>query len=326
MIVVTGAAGFIGSNLVAELNDRGREDLILVDRLGSDSKWRNIAKRRFFDFVFPEELEARLASLDGADAVYHLGANSSTTATDADEIVKTNFRVSAQLWNWCTRTGTPLVYASSAATYGNGDQGFDDFESAEHFEKVTPLNLYGWSKHTFDRWVFARKAEGATPPFWAGLKFFNVYGPNEYHKADMMSLVAKNAARIAAGERIMLFKSHRPDYADGEQLRDFIYVADCVRAMIWLMESRPQSGLFNLGTGRARSFRDLMLATGKALGKDVALDFRDMPQSIRANYQYFTEAKMDKLRHAGFNGPFHSLEEGVADYVTKFLVKDDKYR
>jgi ADP-L-glycero-D-manno-heptose 6-epimerase len=326
MIVVTGAAGFIGSNLVAELNDRGREDLILVDRLGSDSKWRNISKRRFFDFVFPEELEARLAALDGADAVYHLGANSSTTATDADEIVKTNFRVSTQLWNWCVRTRTPLVYASSAATYGNGDQGFDDIESAEHFEKVTPLNLYGWSKHTFDRWVFARKAEGVTPPFWAGLKFFNVYGPNEYHKGDMMSLVAKNAARIAAGERIMLFKSHRPDYADGEQLRDFIYVADCVRAMIWLMESRPSSSLFNLGTGQARSFRDLMLATGKALGKDVALDFRDMPESIRANYQYFTEAKMEKLGRAGFNGPFHSLEEGVADYVTKFLVKDDKYR
>jgi len=326
MIVVTGAAGFIGSNLVADLNDRGHDDIILVDRLGSDSKWRNIAKRRFIDFVFPEELEQRLASLDRADAVFHLGANSSTTASDADEIVKTNFRVSVQLWNWCTRTKTPLVYASSAATYGSGTQGFEDTESAEQFDKLRPLNLYGWSKHAFDRWAFARKGEGDAPPFWAGLKFFNVYGPNEYHKGDMQSLVAKNSARIAAGQPIMLFKSHRADYADGEQLRDFIYVADCTRAMMWLAESRAQSGLFNLGTGKARSFKDLLLATGKALGKDVTFDFRDMPEAIRPNYQYFTEARMDKLRHAGFNGPFHSLEEGVADYVTKFLVKDDKYR
>jgi len=326
MIVVTGAAGFIGSNLVADLNDRGHDDIILVDRLGSDSKWRNIAKRRFIDFVFPEELEQRLASLDRADAVFHLGANSSTTASDADEIVKTNFRVSVQLWNWCTRTKTPLVYASSAATYGSGTQGFEDTESAEQFDKLRPLNLYGWSKHAFDRWAFARKGEGDAPPFWAGLKFFNVYGPNEYHKGDMQSLVAKSSARIAAGQPIMLFKSHRADYADGEQLHDFIYVADCTRAMMWLAESRAQSGLFNLGTGKARSFKDLLLATGKALGKDVTFDFRDMPEAIRPNYQYFTEARMDKLRHAGFNGPFHSLEEGVADYVTKFLVKDDKYR
>ena len=326
MIVVTGAAGFIGSNLVAELNDRGHDDIVLVDRLGSDSKWRNIAKRRFSDFIFPEELEQRLSSMDRADAVFHLGANSSTTATDADEIVKTNFRVSTQLWNWCARTRTPLVYASSAATYGGGTQGFDDTESIEQFEKLRPLNLYGWSKHAFDRWVFARRGAGEAPPFWAGLKFFNVYGPNEYHKGDMQSLVAKNAARIAAGQPITLFKSHRADFADGEQLRDFIYVADCTRAMMWLMESRAQSGLFNLGTGKARSFKDLMLATGKAVGRDVTLDFRDMPEAIRPNYQYFTEAKMEKLRGAGFNGPFHTLEEGVTDYVTKFLMKDDKYR
>ncbi len=174
--------------------------------------------------------------------------------------------------------------------------------------------------------MFARKGKAEAPPFWAGLKFFNVYGPNEYHKGDMQSLVAKNAARIAAGETIMLFKSHRPDYADGEQLRDFIYVADCARAMLWLAEARAQSGLFNLGTGKARSFKDLMLAVGKAVGNDVTFDFRDMPPTIRPNYQYFTEARMEKLSAAGFNGPFHTLEEGVADYVTKFLMKDDKYR
>ncbi len=326
MFIVTGAAGFIGSNLVAELNERGHHDLVLVDRLGGDGKWRNIAKRQFSDWVFPEELERRLESIDRADGVFHLGANSSTTATDADEIVRTNFRVSTQLWNWCARTRTPLVYASSAATYGDGMRGFDDTESAERFEELRPLNLYGWSKHAFDRWVFARRDSGDAPPFWAGLKFFNVYGPNEYHKGDMQSLVAKNASRIAAGQPVILFKSHRPDYADGEQLRDFIYVADCTRIMLWLAESRAQSGLFNLGTGKARSFRDLMLATGKALGRDVSFDFRDMPEAIRPNYQYFTEARMEKLRGAGFNGPIHTLEDGVADYVTKFLLQDDKYR
>ncbi len=326
MIIVTGAAGFIGSNLVAELNDRGHDDVVLVDRLGCDQKWRNLAKRRFSDVIFPEELERYLASIDRVDAVFHLGANSSTTATDADEIVRTNFRVSTQIWNWCVRTRTPLVYASSAATYGDGSQGFDDGESAEWFEELRPLNLYGWSKHVFDRWVFARKRAGETPPFWAGLKFFNVYGPNEYHKGDMQSLVAKNAARIAAGQPILLFKSHRPGYADGEQLRDFIYVADCTRAMLWLVEARAQSGLFNLGTGKARSFKDLMLATGKALGREVTFDFRDMPEAIRPNYQYFTEARMEKLRRAGFNGPFHTVEDGVADYVVNFLVKNDKYR
>jgi ADP-L-glycero-D-manno-heptose 6-epimerase len=326
MIIVTGAAGFIGSNLVAELNDRGHHDLVLVDRLGSDGKWRNIAKRRFSDWIFPEELERFLGSVDRAQAVFHLGANSSTTATDADEIVRTNFRVSTLLWNWCARTATPLVYASSAATYGDGARGFDDSENEERFEELRPLNLYGWSKHAFDRWVLARRGAGNAPPFWAGLKFFNVYGPNEYHKGDMQSLVAKNAALIAAGQSITLFKSHRPDYADGEQLRDFIYVADCTRAMLWLMEARARSGLFNLGTGKARSFKDLMLATGKALGRDVRFDFRDMPEAIRPNYQYFTEARMEKLGRAGFNGPFHSLEDGVADYVTRFLMKDDKYR
>ncbi len=326
MIIVTGAAGFIGSNLVADLNDRGHDDLVLVDRLGTDSKWRNIAKRRFSDFVFPEELEQRLGSWARADAVFHMGANSSTTASDADEIVRTNFRVSTQLWEWCARTRTPLIYASSAATYGDGTQGFEDAESPEHFETLRPLNLYGWSKHAFDRWVFARKGKAGAPPFWAGLKFFNVYGPNEYHKGDMQSLVAKNTGRIAAGQPIMLFKSHRPDYADGEQLRDFIYVADCTRAMLWLAEARAQPGLFNLGTGKARSFKDLMLAVGKAIGKDVSFDFRDMPEAIRPNYQYFTEARMEKLGAAGFNGPFHTLEEGVADYVTKYLTKDDKYR
>jgi ADP-L-glycero-D-manno-heptose 6-epimerase len=258
MIIVTGAAGLIGSNLVAGLNDAGRDDIVLVDRLGHDGKWRNIAKRRFLDFVFPEDLESRLSSLPRADAVFHLGGISSTTATDADEIVRTNFQLSARLWDWCMRSGTPFIYASSAATYGDGCAGFDDLEGPDHLEKLRPLNLYGWSKHAFDRWSVARSAEGHAPPFWVGLKFFNVFGPNEYHKGDMQSLVAKNFRRIAAGEPVALFKSHRDGIRDGEQLRDFVYVADCVAVMLWLLERRPRPGLFNLGTGQARSFADLI--------------------------------------------------------------------
>ena len=325
MIIVTGAAGFIGSNLVAGLNDMGRDDIVLVDRLGHDGKWRNIAKRRFLDFVFPEDLESRLAALPRADAVFHMGGISSTTATDADEIVRTNFQLPARLWDWCTRTGTPFIYASSAATYGNGAVGFDDLESPDHLDNLRPLNLYGWSKHAFDRWSLARSAEGQAPPFWAGLKFFNVFGPNEYHKGDMQSLVAKNFRGIAAGEPVTLFKSHRADFRDGEQLRDFVYVADCVAVMLWLLEQRPSAGLFNLGTGQARSFADLMRATGKALGREVALQFRDMPEAIRPNYQYFTQANMQKLRAVGYARSFHSLEEGVADYVARFLARDDIY-
>ena len=326
MIIVTGAAGFIGSNLVAGLNETGRDDIVLVDHLGHDAKWRNIAKRCFLDFVFPQDLESRLSSLPRADAVFHMGGISSTTATDADEIVRTNFQLSARLWDWCARSGTPLIYASSAATYGNGGAGFDDLESADHLAKLQPLNLYGWSKHAFDRWALARAAAGQAPPFWAGLKFFNVFGPNEYHKGDMRSLVAKNFRGIMAGEPVTLFKSHRADFRDGEQLRDFIYVADCAAVMLWMLEHRPHSGLFNLGTGQARSFADLMRATARVLGKEAAIEFRDMPEAIRPNYQYFTQASMQKLRAAGYTRAFHSLEEGVADYVTRFLATDDIYR
>jgi ADP-L-glycero-D-manno-heptose 6-epimerase len=326
MIIVTGAAGFIGSNLVAGLNETGRDDIVLVDRLGHDGKWRNIAKRRFLDFVFPEDLESRLSSLGRADAVFHMGGISSTTATDADEIVRTNFQLSARLWEWCARSGTPFIYASSAATYGDGGAGFDDVESADHLAKLRPLNLYGWSKHAFDRWALARSSAGHAPPFWAGMKFFNVFGPNEYHKGDMQSLVAKNFRRIAAGEPVTLFKSHRADFRDGEQLRDFVYVADCVAVMLWLLEQRPRPGLFNLGTGHSRSFADLMHATGRALGREVTLEFRDMPEDIRPNYQYFTGANMRKLREAGYAQDFRSLEDGVADYVAGFLARDDIYR
>jgi ADP-L-glycero-D-manno-heptose 6-epimerase len=326
MIIVTGATGFIGSNLVADLNALGRSDLILVDDLGNDSKWKNIAKRRFQDIVLPAESESLRDKLNGADAVFHLGANSATTATNGDAMLLSNFRASTAWWEWCQATRTPLLYASSAATYGDGATGFMDDESLQALDALRPLNLYGWSKHAFDKWAVQQSLAGRAPPQWCGLKFFNVFGPNENHKGDMRSLVSKNTSAVAASLKIPLFKSHRPEYADGEQLRDFIYVKDCTQVMLWLAATPSINGLFNLGTGVSRSFIDLIKAIGAALDKAVDIDFIDMPESIRPNYQYFTQANMDKLRKAGFTQPFHSLEAGVRDYVRNYLAQHDVYR
>ena len=326
MIIVTGATGFIGSNIVADLNAAGRSDIILVDELGTQSKWKNIAKRRFQDIVLPSEMNSLLGKLPGADVVYHMGANSSTTSTDGDAILISNFRASKKLWEWCSATRTPLIYASSAATYGDGAEGFVDDQALDALDRLRPLNLYGWSKHAFDKWAVGQESSGSAPPQWCGLKFFNVYGPNENHKDDMRSLVCKNTPAAALGRTINLFKSYRPEFADGQQLRDFVYVKDCVKVMLWLA-SRPQiSGIFNLGTGVARSFEDLERAIGSALDKPVNIDFIDMPESIRANYQYFTEAQMNKLKHAGYADAFYSLEDGVADYVRQYLMRSDIYR
>jgi len=326
MIIVTGATGFIGSNIVADLNARGRTDVLLVDDLGTQGKWKNIAKRRFLDLVDYRELDRLLPTLKAADAVFHMGANSSTTSTDGDEILRVNLHATMAWWKWCTHTGTPFIYASSAATYGDGHQGFNDDQSPDALDQLAPLNLYGWSKHQFDKWAVERASEGHAPPQWAGLKFFNVYGPNEYHKGDMRSLVAKNTELIARGETIRLFKSHKEGYADGAQLRDFVYVKDCCAVMMWLLENRQASGVFNLGTGQARSFVDLMQAIGAALNKPVNIEFVDMPESIRPNYQYFTEANMSKLVGVGYRQPMHTLDEGVADYVGQHLNQLDKYR
>jgi ADP-L-glycero-D-manno-heptose 6-epimerase len=273
MIIVTGATGFIGSNIVADLNARGRTDLLLVDDLGSEGKWKNIAKRRFVDLVDYRKLDALLPTLGKAEVVFHMGANSSTTSTDGDEIVNVNLRASMAWWNWCAATGTPLIYASSAATYGDGRQGFIDDEAPQELDRLAPLNLYGWSKHAFDKWAVERASEGNAPPQWAGMKFFNVYGPNEYHKGDMRSLVAKNTSLIEKGDVLRLFKSHKKGYADGAQLRDFVYVKDCTNVMLWLMDNHAVSGLFNLGTGKARSFVDLMNAIGHAVHKEVKVEF-----------------------------------------------------
>lgn len=326
MIIVTGATGFIGSNIVADLNARGRTDILLVDDLGTQGKWKNIAKRRFVDIIDYRKLDSLLGTQTKADAVFHMGANSSTTSTDGDEILEVNLHASMAWWKWCTRTGTPFIYASSAATYGDGQQGFNDDQSLPALDQLAPLNLYGWSKHAFDKWAVERAAEGNAPPQWAGMKFFNVYGPNEYHKGDMRSLVAKNTELIARGETIRLFKSHKEGFADGAQLRDFVYVKDCTAVMLWLMDTPAHSGLFNLGTGQARSFVDLMHAIGAALGKPVNIEYVDMPESIRPNYQYFTQANMEKMRACISGYMFHSLEQGVADYVKNYLMPSDHYR
>ena len=326
MLVVTGGAGFIGSVLAAALNEAGRSDLVIVDRFGHDEKWRNIAKRDFFEIVPVEALHSWLERFGGeVEAIFHLGAISATTFTDADEIIAKNLNYSIALWRWCAAAKRPLIYASSAATYGDGTAGFDDAGGIDAFKRLRPMNLYGWSKHAFDLWALRQAVAGAAPPHWAGLKFFNVFGPNEYHKGDMMSLVAKNYRKVAAGKTIRLFKSHRPDYRDGEQRRDFVYAKDCVAAMLWLWRQGRDSGIYNIGSGEARSFLDLINALGTACGRAPNIEFVDIPPEIRPNYQYFTEARMTRLRQAGYNAPFTSLEAAVKDCVTNHLAQPDPY-
>ena len=330
MLVVTGGGGFIGSVLAAELNDSGRNDLVIVDRFGNGDKWRNIAKRDFVEIVPVDGLLAWLDRFGGeVEAVFHLGAISATTETDADLVIANNLNYSIALWRWCAAAKKPLIYASSAATYGDGAAGFDDAGDIEEFKRLRPMNLYGWSKHAFDLWALRQAAAGFAPPLWVGLKFFNVFGPNEHHKGDMMSLVVKNYRKVSAGETIRLFKSHRPDYHDGEQRRDFVYVKDCVAAILWLWrqdkDTGKNSGIYNLGTGEARTFLDLMNALGAACGVAPKIEYIDIPPEIRSNYQYFTQASMSRLRQAGYNAPFTPLEAAVRDCVVNHLAQSDPY-
>jgi ADP-L-glycero-D-manno-heptose 6-epimerase len=327
LILVTGGAGFIGSNIVAALSERG-EKIVICDWLEQGDKWKNIAKSTIADFIDPDELESWLNKNDSRiGSIIHMGAISATTETDGDLILKRNFRPTKLLWRFAADNGVPFIYASSAATYGDGAAGFDDDQSEAALGKLQPLNLYGWSKHAFDKFVARELSRGAmTPPQWAGLKFFNVYGPNEYHKGGMKSVIAQCYPKVAAGEAVTLFKSHNPDYEDGGQLRDFVYVKDCVDVILWLLDNPKVSGLFNLGTGKARSFRDLARAVFAAADKPSQILYVDTPIEIRDKYQYFTEANMQKLRAAGFGGNFHSLEDGISDYVTNYLAKDDPYR
>lgn len=324
MILVTGAAGFIGSHVVAALNEAGRFDVVGSDLLRDGVKWRNLRKRVLADLVPPEELPAWLAA-HRPEAVIHLGANSSTLATDGEDVMRRNFRFSLMLLDWCAAQGVPLIYASSAATYGDGAQGFDDEGSLAHLQTLRPLNLYGWSKHLFDQAVAARRESGgALPPACWGLKFFNVYGANERHKGEMRSVVHKVFETLGRGEEVQLFRSHRPDYADGEQLRDFVFVDDVVAAIRFLLH-RPGQGLLNIGAGEARTWLDLVRAVGAAMGVEPGIRFVDIPEALREKYQYRTEAALARLRAAGFNGPMTPLEEGVRRTVA-ILAGPDPHR
>jgi ADP-L-glycero-D-manno-heptose 6-epimerase len=326
MLLVTGGAGFIGSNIVAALNEAGRADVAVCDLLGDDGKWRNLAKRQLADIVPPIELAGWLNGRR-LDAVIHMGAISDTTASDGDLVIETNFRLSMRLLDWCTAQATPFIYASSAATYGDGSQGFGDDQSPAALKALRPMNLYGWSKHLFDMVLAERASRGERlPPQWAGLKFFNVFGPNEYHKGAMMSVLARRFDDVKGGRVVELFKSHREGIADGDQRRDFIYVDDAVRVVTWLLSSPSVSGIFNVGTGKARSFRDLMLAAYAALGTVPNIRYVDMPPSIRDSYQYFTQSDVDLLQRAGYNGGFTALEQAVSHYVTGYLDRADRYR
>ena len=327
MILVTGGAGFIGSNLAAALTEAG-VPVAICDRLRTGSKWRNIGKLELRDLIAPEQLPEWLEEHGSAlDGIVHMGAISSTTETDADLIVATNFRLSQLLWRWCARHSKQFIYASSAATYGGAEAGFEDDWSMTAMARLRPLNAYGWSKLLFDRWAVREVALGnGQPGQWVGLKFFNVYGPNEYHKGGMQSVVAQKYATAAAGEPVTLFRSHREGISDGGQQRDFVYVADCVQVMQWLLATPKVNGIFNLGTGKARSFAELATALYAAVGQPVRLAYVDTPVAIRPNYQYFTQAHMDRLRAAGYTRPFLSLEAGVQDYVQRYLAQPDRYR
>jgi ADP-L-glycero-D-manno-heptose 6-epimerase len=327
MFLVTGGAGFIGSNVVASLNETGATDVVVNDLLGKDdAKWRNLAKHQVADLVPPADLAKWLEGRK-LDAVIHMGAISDTTATDGDLVMENNFRLSLRLLDWCTTTRTPFIYASSAATYGDGTQGFTDNWSLPALRQLKPLNLYGWSKHLFDLALVDRHAKKQPlPPRWTGLKFFNVYGPNEYHKGAMASVLAKVFDSAKAGQPVRLFKSHKDGIADGDQRRDFIYVDDAVAVLRWALDTTSANGIFNVGTGKAESFRDMIGSMFKAMKRPENIEFIDMPENIRGQYQYFTQGSVENLRRAGYNAGFTPLETAVGQYVTGYLNRDDRYK
>ena len=328
-ILVTGGAGFIGSNIVAELvNDPGC-DVVVCDRFreSKDGKWRNLAKHAIADLLPPEALFDWLGqSGRQVDLIVHMGAVSSTLETDADKILANNFVLSRDLFRWCAVHGCRFIYASSAATYGDGALAFDDAQDELSLGALRPLNPYGWSKALFDLFAVRQSALGQAPPQWTGLKFFNVYGPNEAHKGPMRSVVSQIWPAVEAGEVIRLFRSYRPDVPDGGQSRDFVYVRDVADCVGWLAGTSSVNGVFNLGSGQARSFADLARSVFAAAGREPKIEYIDMPEPLRGAYQYYTCASMDRLRAAGWSGGATSLEQGVTDYVQRYLTKPDPYR
>lgn len=329
MYVITGGAGFIGSNIAAAL-DAADAEIAIVDTLGSDDiKWRNIAKRRLVDLVRPEACGAFLdANASRISGIVHMGAISTTTEKDVDLIVQNNVRLSLDLWAFATRCRIPFVYASSAATYGNGEQGFVDRDDEAYLAALRPLNPYGWSKNVFDRFVADRVKRGMpTPPRWAGLKFFNVYGPNEYHKGGQRSVAVQLFEQIRARGSVRLFRSDHPDYRDGEQLRDFVWVDDCVSVALWALQTEGvPSAVYNVGSGSARSFLDKAKIVFEALSVPEQIEFIDLPEALKGKYQYYTCATLDKLAQAGYNAPTTPLEIGLTQYVKDYLAASDMFR
>ena len=322
-IVVTGAAGFIGSCLVEFLNQKGHTNLLLVDDFSREDKKPNLDSKKFLAKIEREEFFEWLHQhKPKIDFVFHIGARTDTTEFNYGVHQHLNVEYSQKLWDYCTVQKVPFVYASSAATYGAGEFGYND--DHDLCQKLKPLNPYGISKNEFDKWVLHQGKQNH-PPFWAGLKFFNVYGPNEYHKGRMASVIFHAFRQVKNTGVVRLFKSHRPDFKDGQQLRDFVYVKDVIKVCYWLMEEQPKSAIYNLGTGKARTFDDLVKSTYAGMDLDPVIQYIDMPEDIRDKYQYFTEANMRKLREAGYKDEFYSLEKGVDDYVRNYLSKDAYY-
>jgi ADP-L-glycero-D-manno-heptose 6-epimerase len=322
MIVVTGGAGFIGSAFVWKLNSEGIDDIIIVDRLGRSEKWKNLVNRKYVDFFHKDDFLKMICDDTvsfNVEAIIHMGACSSTTERDCDYLMENNYRYSRKLAEWAVKKDIRFIYASSAATYGDGTLGFSD---DDHVTKtLRPINMYGYSKQVFDLWVLKNQFER----LFTGIKFYNVFGPNEYHKGDMRSVIHKSFGQIAETGKVRLFKSHRAEYGDGEQERDFVYVKDCVDILWWFLQNQNVAGIYNLGTGQARTWNDLVGAVFSAMGREPEIEYIDMPEAIQPQYQYFTEARMDKLRSAGNTIPFQSLEESVADYVVNYLENNEQH-
>ncbi|MGD8779941.1 MAG: ADP-glyceromanno-heptose 6-epimerase [Ignavibacteria bacterium] len=319
MIIVTGGAGFIGSVAVWKLNEMGKKNIIIVDELGSEDKWKNLNGLEYADIFHKNDFYKQVVDDSlafGIDAIIHLGACSSTTEKDADYLVQNNFRYSVELAKYSLPRKIRFIYASSAATYGDGSAGYND--NIDEMEKLRPLNMYGYSKHLFDMWLKNNNILNKV----VGLKYFNVYGPNEYHKGDMRSVVHKAYEQIKETGRVKLFKSYKDDYKDGEQLRDFIYVKDAVDMSLYFLKNKNQNGLYNIGTGKARNWNDLVTAVFNAMNEPVKIEYIDMPENLREKYQYFTEANLHNLRRAGYDKKITTLEDGVKDYVQNYLMKE----
>lgn len=319
MIVVTGGAGFIGSAFVWRLNQAGKENIIIVDDLKCGEKWKNLVGLKFEDIISKHEFIKRIGEENlhfSAQAIIHFGACSSTTEKDADYLLSNNVKYSIELVKYCLPRKTRFIYASSAATYGAGELGYDDDESK--IFSLRPLNMYGYSKEMFDIWACRNKLLDKI----VGLKFFNVYGPNEYHKGDMRSVVHKAYEQIIETGKVKLFKSHKPEFKDGEQKRDFIYVKDAVEIALYFLENKKKNGIYNVGSGAARSWNDLVNAVFKAMNKPAKIDYVDMPESIKEKYQYYTKAEIGKLKSSGYDNKTYSLEEGIEEYVCNYLMKD----